>query len=306
MRLVQFQILMALKKYRSFSQAARELYLSQPAISMAVKELESELGYVILIRSKKGVVFTPRGEWVIQRAATIMDAVEELQARPKEEKWEPVRISVPFHLCNTILLDSKIQLENQYPQFSMQIEGNDDANDVLRRLKDNQLDLGIVYTMSLDETQFFKQVDAGEWTFQELYQDYACIAVREAHPLATQALVSPEEILQYPYITYREHTNRFFHQMIDTYGQKPQIIRATDVALIRRMLLSSDFIACITSNAMIDGNRFFQGKTVPLSLKESQHWRFHAGIVFYKTNLNKAERILVERVTELATQYHNH
>ena len=303
MRLVQFQILVALKQYGSFSQAARELYLSQPSISMAVKELESELGYAILIRSKKGVVFTPRGEWVLQRAITIMEAVEELQPRVKEEKWDPVRIAVPFHLCNTVLLDSKIHLENQYPQFSMQLEGNDDANDVLRQLKDNRLDLGIVYTMSLDEEQFFRRVDAGEWTFQELYQDCACVSVRDCHPLASRTSVKPEEVLQYPYITYREHNNRFFHQMIDACGQTPQMIRASDVALIRRMLLSFDSIACISRNAMSDGNRFFQGKMVPLPLEESRRWRFRAGIVFCKPSLNEAEQLLMDQVAALAGQY---
>ena len=305
MRLVQFQILAALKKSGTLSQVARELYLSQPSISMAIKELEDELGYPILLRSNKGVIFTPRGEWVLERAITIMDAVDELQNNVKEEKWETIRVSVPFHLCNTVLLNAKISLERKYPEFSIWQEGDDDANNVLRRLKQNELDIGIVYTMSLNENQFLRRVNRGECIFHELYQDHACIAARESHPLACASVVSPEDVLHYPYITYRGHLNRFYHQMVKKCNLEPQIIRASDVALIRQMLMSADYVACISHNALNDGNLYYQGKMVPLALPESNNWTFRAGIVYCKPELSPAEHLLVEELSSTAKRYYS-
>ena len=57
MRLSQLKGLILIHKYGSISKAAQESFQSQSALSVAIKELEEELGNTILIRSKKGVSF---------------------------------------------------------------------------------------------------------------------------------------------------------------------------------------------------------------------------------------------------------
>ena len=65
MRLTQLQYLLEIKKQGSISKAAQHLYIAQPSMSAAIKELEEELGYELMKRSKKGVTFTSLGEQVI-------------------------------------------------------------------------------------------------------------------------------------------------------------------------------------------------------------------------------------------------
>ena len=64
MRLTQLQYLLEIKKQGSISKAAQHLYIAQPSMSAAIKELEEELGYELMKRSKKGVTFTSLGEQV--------------------------------------------------------------------------------------------------------------------------------------------------------------------------------------------------------------------------------------------------
>ena len=71
MQLNQFKFLIAVDKYGSISKAAQELYISQSTISLSLINLEEELGYVLLNRSKRGVTFTPEGKEVLKRAYEI-------------------------------------------------------------------------------------------------------------------------------------------------------------------------------------------------------------------------------------------
>lgn len=76
MQLNQFKFLVAVSQYGSISRAAQELYISQSTVSLALINLEEELGITILNRSKRGVSFTAEGKQVLQRAMEIMEALE--------------------------------------------------------------------------------------------------------------------------------------------------------------------------------------------------------------------------------------
>ena len=67
-KLRQFEFLCALKEYGSISRVAKELYTSQPAISISIKEMETELGYPILRRTNRGIQFTEHGEQILEQA----------------------------------------------------------------------------------------------------------------------------------------------------------------------------------------------------------------------------------------------
>ena len=65
MNLNQFEYLLAIHQYGSITKAAQHLFVSAPAISNAIKSLEDEMGYPILIRQQNGVSFTKEGEETI-------------------------------------------------------------------------------------------------------------------------------------------------------------------------------------------------------------------------------------------------
>ena len=79
MQLNQFKFLIAVDKYGSISKAAQELYISQSTISLSLINLEEELGYVLLNRSKRGVTFTPEGKEVLKRAYEIQNVLDSLK-----------------------------------------------------------------------------------------------------------------------------------------------------------------------------------------------------------------------------------
>ena len=85
MRLSQLSGLLLIKKYGSISKAAQESFMSQSALSVSIKELEEELGQVILIRTKKGVAFTNYGIQLLEHIQRIFEEVEFIRKMEVEQ-----------------------------------------------------------------------------------------------------------------------------------------------------------------------------------------------------------------------------
>ena len=96
MTIIQLQYLLEVYNTGSISQAAKNLLVSQPNISLTLKALEEELGYPIFIRTRKGLVPTFHGSYVIDHAARICESYR-LLTTPEAQRSTTLRIStVPF------------------------------------------------------------------------------------------------------------------------------------------------------------------------------------------------------------------
>lgn len=79
MNLRQLRYVVATADHGTMTSAAQALYVAQPALSRAVRELERELGVELFARSGRGVVLTPVGEQVVRQARVALDAVEAIE-----------------------------------------------------------------------------------------------------------------------------------------------------------------------------------------------------------------------------------
>ncbi|MGI5976234.1 MAG: LysR family transcriptional regulator [Candidatus Limivicinus sp.] len=91
MELRQLHIYAAVAKYRSFSGAARKLYISHSSASRAVSELEKELGVRLIERDNRVLGFTPAGEIMAEEAERLIDCAEAAAARVREAGKNPTK-----------------------------------------------------------------------------------------------------------------------------------------------------------------------------------------------------------------------
>ncbi|RGA06950.1 MULTISPECIES: LysR family transcriptional regulator [Microbispora] len=80
MNLQQLRYVVATAEHRTMTDAARSLYIAQPALSRAIRDLERELGMTLFARSGRGVVVTAQGRRVVKLAREALDAVAEIEA----------------------------------------------------------------------------------------------------------------------------------------------------------------------------------------------------------------------------------
>ena len=144
--LSQYKIFYEVAKAGNISKAAKELYISQPAISKAISKLEDSLGLSLFTRSSRGVQLTSEGEILFEHTREAFDALDrgemELK-RIQEFDIGHLRIGVSNTLCKYILLPYLKTFIDQYPHMKVTIESQATAQ-TLARLEQQKIDLGLV------------------------------------------------------------------------------------------------------------------------------------------------------------------
>ena len=144
--LSQYKIFYEVAKAGNISKAAKELYISQPAISKAISKLEDSLGLSLFTRSSRGVQLTSEGEILFEHTREAFDALdrgEQELKRIQEFDIGHLRICVSNTLCKFILLPYLMTFIDQYPHMKVTIESQATAQ-TLARLEQQKIDLGLV------------------------------------------------------------------------------------------------------------------------------------------------------------------
>lgn len=144
--LSQYRIFYEVARCGNISRAAKELYISQPAISKAIGKLEESLGSRLFLRNSRGVQLTPEGNVLFQH---VSDAFDSLNRGEKELKRihdfhiGQLKIGVSNTLCKYVLLPYLKGFVEKYPHVNITIESQSTAH-TLEMLEARKIDIGLV------------------------------------------------------------------------------------------------------------------------------------------------------------------
>lgn len=267
MRLSQLEYLVYLHKCGTFSKAADALYVSQPAISLAIRELEHELGFPLLVRNHKGIEFTPEGLQVLEKAQSILREMEGIRCIRKENDdiTGTCVLGASPHFCSSVLLEVQLYMQRTNPKLHI-VSREGDSLSVLHDLEENHLQLGIVQLCDMEEGAFWRQVEKLGLQYTELFTEEMCVGVGDHHPLAKRGRVPFQELAQFPYGTYRGCMNqqiRFLLQNIPA----PLVFAMDDIGPLRQLIFRQNAYTVIPARAFQRGNALFQNQMVPLEIE---------------------------------------
>ncbi|RTE02994.1 LysR family transcriptional regulator [Paenibacillus whitsoniae] len=131
----------------SLSRAAEELYITQPAVTHAIKQLEAKLGGPLFVRTSKGVTLTTEGEtlftYIEQAYHFILNGERKISEMHQLTHGE-VKIGAGDTLCKHILLPKLQAFHAAYPQIKLQIFNRTTA-DTVTMLKEGKIDIGLIH-----------------------------------------------------------------------------------------------------------------------------------------------------------------
>lgn len=130
----------------NISKAAKELYISQPAISKSIQKLEESIGCKLFTRSSRGVTLTEEGELLysyVKNAFETLTLGEEKLHRSIELGVGHLKIGVSSTLCKYILLPYLKEFIKRHPHISISITCQS-TNDTLKLLEDDKIDIGLI------------------------------------------------------------------------------------------------------------------------------------------------------------------
>lgn len=141
-----YHIFYEVAKEQNISNAAKNLYISQPAVSKAVSKLEESMDTKLFIRSSKGVKLTEEGKTLFEHTKVAFEALERGESqlkRMQDLNIGHIRIGVSTTLCKHLLLPYLQRFVIVYPHINITIECQS-TNHTLKMLEENQIDIGLI------------------------------------------------------------------------------------------------------------------------------------------------------------------
>ena len=206
-----------IERVGSISQAAQNLYMAQPNLSKAIRELEKELGFPIFKRTAKGVRPTEAGTEFLYHARQIMEqvsAVERISQRIGTDKLK-YKISIPrgsYIVDGFTSFLSELELEK-----GMEVTINEtNALGTISNVADRGYNLGIIRYQMLDETHYLTMLKNNHLTYETIWEFEYVLVMSKNHPLANKETITPEDLSEYTKITHGDielpHVRRINHE----------------------------------------------------------------------------------------------
>ena len=242
MTLQQLKYAVTAAECGTISAAAEKLFISQPSLTAAIRELESEMGVTIFSRTNRGVIVSREGEEFLGYARQILSQAQLLQERFSGREQGEKRFAVSSqHFNFTVLAFSRLVQNFPGPRYSFHFRETT-TYEVLEDVSQLRSEVGIL-ALNEDNERFLRRMFGKlGLEFTELKRVQAELFVSAEHPLAGRRFVTVEDVSPYPCITFEqgEHNGQFFFEGLSAVAaQSHKTIcvreRATEYQLLRAL-----------------------------------------------------------------------
>lgn len=193
------------EKHKSISKAAKNLYMGQPNLSRAIKELEDSLGIVIFERTSKGIAVTPNGEEFLQYAKRILSQIDELEEIYKTGKSDKQQFSACVPRAGYIAyafseLAKSIKTDTPAEIFYKETNSMRAINNVLR----GEYNLAIIRYQETFEKYFESMFKEKNLVAKTITEFSYVLAMSVNNPLAKKDVITPEDLSEYIEIAHAD------------------------------------------------------------------------------------------------------
>ncbi|MDD6231139.1 LysR family transcriptional regulator [Frisingicoccus sp.] len=238
MTLQQLQQIITIADSGSMNEAAKKMFISQPSLSAAVKELEKEIGISIFVRSNRGIVITPEGEEFLGYARQIIEQYQLLEKRYIEKKTKK-KFSVSMQHY-TFAVKAFVEMVKKVGMEAYDFSIHETRTwDVIENVRYFKSELGVLYLNDYNAQIMQKMFKENGLEFTELFQCETYVYLWSGHPLANKKQISMKELEEYPCLAFDQGKNGaayFAEEMKSTYDYK-RIIHADDRATLLNLMV---------------------------------------------------------------------
>lgn len=194
MNLQHLKYVIEVAKAGSISLAAENLYMNQPNLSKAIREIEAEVGVDIFRRTPRGIVPTDKGEEIIEFAERIVGQIEEMKSLYMEEHHNKISFSLRAPRASYISqafarfvsrLDKEKELDIQFRESS--------SINTIKRVEEGGYNLGIVRYLKSQE-RAFQHMLGDRLNHEVLWEFEGQVLMSQRNPLAARERVTDEDL----------------------------------------------------------------------------------------------------------------
>ena len=253
MNIQQLRYVVAIANSGTFREAAEKMYVSQPSLSISVRDLEKELGFKIFRRTSSGTFLTRRGMEFYEKAQELVkgfDIFQNQYANPEEERDEFSIASQHYDfLPPTITAFSE-----RYPDYKNFRIFESTTVQILDEVAQGHSEIGIIYLNNQNQKGIMQRVEKLGLEVIELIPFHTHIYLREGHPLAEKEELIMEDLADLPTVRFTQEKDEYLYyseNFVDT-SASSQMFNVTDRATLNGILERTDAYA--TGSGFLDSD----------------------------------------------------
>lgn len=239
MTLLQLKYIVTAAAAGSISEAAKQLYIAQPSLTSAIKELESELGITVFRRTNKGILLSAEGEEFLGYARQVIEQTNLIEARYLGAA--PVKhqfcVSAQHY---SFAVEAFVALLQQYggEEYDFRIRETQ-TYELIEDVAKLRSEVGVLYLNRFNETVLRKTIREHDLKFHRLFIAKPHVFVSSFSPLAKKRSVTLEELAPYPRLSYEqgEHNSFYFSEEILSTLESKKDIMVSDRATLFNLLI---------------------------------------------------------------------
>lgn len=232
MTLTQLNYVVKIADTKSMNKAAAELFVSQPALSGAVKELEEELHTTLFLRTNRGIVITAEGEEFLSYARQMTELGDMIENRFSGRTSYKKKFSVSMQHYS-FAVQAFIELGKHFSMDEFELAVHETkTHEVIDNVRYHKSELGILYMNDFNEKALNKIFAENDLTFVPLFDCGISVYLSQQHPLACESRITFEQLADYPCLSFEQgDKNSFYYaeEVLSTLEYK-QTIKTDDRA----------------------------------------------------------------------------
>lgn len=227
MTLQQLKYVITISKSGSMHTAADELFITQPNLSKAIKDLELEMGITIFNRTNKGVLLTDDGTKFLSYARQVVEQANLLEDiyKNKESIKRIFAISSQHYgfVVNAFVKLVETLGKDTY-EFSLR---ECKTYDVINDVKDGRSEIGVIYFSRFNSEIMKKVISSNGLSYEFLFEAKPHVLLSKNHPLANKERLTLDDLDAYPRLSYDQGLNNSFY-----YSEEPHTLESVSKAIV--------------------------------------------------------------------------
>ncbi|MFS1664253.1 LysR family transcriptional regulator [Streptococcus sp. zg-JUN1979] len=269
MRIQQLHYIIKIVETGSMNEAAKQLFITQPSLSNAVRDLEREMGIDIFNRNPKGITLTKDGVEFLSYARQVVEQTALLEERYKSKTTHRELFSVSSQHY-AFVVNAFVSLLGQADMTQYELFLRETRTwEIIDDVKNFRSEIGVLFLNNYNRDVLTKMFDDNHLTYTSLFKTRPHIFVSKDNPLAKKEQVRLDELEDFPYLSYDQgiHNSFYFSEEIMSQVPHKKSIVVSDRATLFNLLIGLDGYTVATGilNSNLNGDNIV---SIPLDVED--------------------------------------
>ena len=239
MTLQQLKYVLMVAETGTITEAANNLYISQPSLTNAIHELEEEMNIVIFNRTNKGITLSKEGEDFLGYARQVLEQAAILEDKYKGSNGGKKQFCISTQHYS-FAVNAFVDLIKKYGQDEYDFSIRETQTyEIIEDVAHMRSEIGIIFLNDFNEVVINKILKSHDLEFHQLFVAKPHVFISRKHPLAKNTVITNEELEEYPYMSFEqgEHNSFYFSEEIFSDYERKKNIRVRDRATLFNLLI---------------------------------------------------------------------